>query len=198
MSFWNQMNKKNTHHRNFDRFSSPDEDSEARDNSCSEEYLDEDEVTLKNLLAQWDMCDVDPEHPEWLQDPEFIRGFTMVQVMDMDALEEFGNAASNGNILALAAMGDFLYRLFEFQTEGKRYRFGTKTFMDGLIKGAILFYLLAMMHEPFYEKMQERLLIFKWNFAHESEYMSVLEEMGEKLTDFSFEHPEELRNMFSL
>jgi hypothetical protein len=197
MSFWNQMNKKNTCQRNLDKFSSHS-DSDGKEDNDRSESSDEDEFTLEKLLSQWDMCDIEVEHPEWLQEPEFVQGFAMMQLMNMDAIDQFANAASNGNMLALVAIGDFFYRLFEFQTNGKRYRFGTDAFTDGLIKGAMTIYALAMMHEPYFEKMQERLLIFQWNFARESEYMDVLEKIGEKLTDFSFDHPEELRKIFSL
>ena len=201
MGFWEQMNgmhagdrrQKNNKYRTAGTMNKSEDDySDAGPDS------EESDLTLETLLSQWDMCDIESEHPEWFQDPEFIRGFVMMQIMDMNAFEQFANAASKGNILALVAIGDFWYRVFEFQTNGKRYRFGTEEFTDGLIKSAMLAYAFAMIHDPYFEKMQERLLIFKWNFAYEREFMNVLEEIGDKLNDFSFDHPEELRKLFSL
>ena len=200
MGFWDQMNSKNVDRRrsrnnvSSSRQKIPDE----REESCCESEESPEELTLESLLSRWDMCEIDPNHPEWLQDPEFLQGFAQLQLMNVEALESFANAASKGNILAIAAMGDAAYRIFEFHTEGKRYRYGTDKYTDGLIKWAMSLYALAMMHEPYFEKMQERLLIFKRNFAHDDEFMSVIEEIGEKLNDFSFEHPEELREIFSL
>lgn len=194
MGFWEQMNRKNAGCRNQHNKSCISDigTEHNKDDSC------ESKLTLETLLAQWDMCDIELDHPEWFQDPEFVRGFALVQIMNMDAFEAFCNAISKGNVLAIVALGDFCYRLFEFYTKGKRYRFGTEAFPDGLIKGAMSAYALAMMHEPYFEKMTERLSIFKLNFAREEEFMSVLEEIGDKLNDLSFDHPEELRKLFSL
>ena len=194
MGFGEQMDRKNAGCRNQrNKACISDIETEHNENdSC------ESELTLETLLAQWDMCDIELDHPEWFQDPEFVRGFALVQIMNMDAFEAFGNAISKGNVLAIVALGDFCYRLFEFYTKGKRYRFGTEAFPDGLIQGAMRAYAMAMMHEPYFEKMTERLSIFKLNFAREEEFMSVLEGIGEKLNDLSFDHPEELRKLFSI
>ena len=190
MGFWEQMGNRNTGARRQRHQCSSGSPENKNNNDAN---AGDSELTLESLLAQWDMCEIELDHPEWFQDPEFVRGFALVQIMNMDAFEAFGNAISKGNILAIVALGDFCYRLFEFYTKGKRYRFGTEAFTDGLIKGAMRAYALAMMHEPYFEKMAERLSIFKLNFAREEEFMSVLEKIGEKLNDLSFDHPEELR-----
>ena len=57
---------------------------------------------------------------------------------------------------------------------------------------------MAMMHKPYFEKMQERLSVLKIYFLHEEDFMRIFEEIGEKLNEESFDHPEEFRKIFAL
>ena len=214
MGFWEQMNNNSVDRRRSRNYSACDWNTEKETMNASsnedfseqemmmeasgDEELSEQELSFESLLSEWDLRDLDSEHPEWIQDPELQRGIALVQLMDFSAIECFGNAAARGNILAIAAMGDFLYRVFEFYTQGKHYRYGMNSFADGLIKGSIMIYVLAMLHEPYTEKMEERLMVLRETFTHESKFMSILEEAGEKVSTLSFEHPEELMKIFSL
>ena len=199
MGFWEQMNGDSIDNRrsrnkvsSYQPIESEDVDIVTSAGEAREEF------TLEKFLLEWDMCDVDPEHPEWLEDPELKKGFAMIQVFDMDALECFANAVSNGNLLALVAIGDFFYRMLEFTTTEKRYRYGTNKNADGWLKSAMRVYVMAMMHDAYFEKMQERLLMLKYHFLHESDFMEELESAGEALNELSFDNPEDFRKIFSL
>lgn len=199
MGFWDQMNNDSLDRRRSRCKASSCQPIETDDaDIVSSTENSEEEFSLENFLLEWDMCNVDPEHPEWLEDPEFLKGFAMIQVFNMDALDCFANAISNGNILALVALGDFFYRMLEFTTTEKRYRYGTNKNADGWLKSAMRVYVMAMMHDAYFEKMQERLLMLKYHFLHESDFMEELESVGEALSELSFDNPEDFRKIFSL
>ena len=200
MGFWEQMNSDSIdRRRSYNKPSIPQpEATDYTDPAGIADDIPNDEFSLEEFLSQWDMCNIDPDHPEWLEDPEFLKGFAMIQVFNMDALEYFGNAVSNGNILALVAIGDFFYRMLEFTTMEKRYRYGTYKNADGWLKSAMRVYVMAMMHDAYFEKMQERLLMLRHHFLHEHDFMEELEAAGEALNELSFDNPEEFKKIFSL
>lgn len=198
MGFWEQQNNRNAdlgrsrnmlnQNRFAERYSNAEND--------LSDLISED---LEARLEQWDVLRCDPDHPEWISDPDFLNGLALFHPTCFDkALDSLARAFDRGNLFALFAMGDLFLLNFNFLIDGKRYCFGDDSFADGMLKASLICYSVSILHDPFSELAQERIIQYQEYFSDEDDFLRLIEYVSGKISYALLEHPEELVKLFSM